>query len=468
MNEIDNSRLIELEEKVNRFSEVLSKVVDKLDSIEMSVRELNYGGSGPAVETNSLGGGGAGRANENDDIVLDADFMNDSPSKKGKKDKGDKDSLGREERRLSSLHPIFIKSEISNNIARIVQKKDFEMVLKKLEIGAYCDHISAMHDFEEANGIKVNLISTFSLNLKDNLVFDCRERGDAFMDRAKLSKKSNEEVDIICRESMRPETRADFLTLFAKHVVYWVPDSFKPGFFNFVQQYNSYQNYSEKARKMYLLMSFHGEKEGQISLFKSEKVPECDVKDVGMIDCFKKGLPHKWADHFFKLLPKPKGGKWQNFLDFLDALNKLTFNEYKIYTKHVRRFFTLYDDRTIVGGKLKALSEYAAEEDPMDGNPMVITQSEYEERVEEEVFYALYSLGVPGVPTMSTHKFGNRSPDTKKLACYHMAIHGSCPKGAECKFSHDRIELRAKARELHKQISISPFFSVLENSEEVT
>jgi hypothetical protein len=69
---------------------------------------------------------------------------------------------------------------------------------------------------------------------------------------------------------------------------------------------------------------------------------------------------------------------------------------------------------------------------------------------------------------MSTHKFGNRSPDTKKIACYHMAIHGSCPKGAECKFSHDRAELRAKARELHKQISVSPFFSVLENSEEVT
>ena len=143
-----NARFKELMEKIDKISKVLVRVVDKLDLIETSFRELKLGGSGPAVESKSLSGGGAGRANENDDVVLNPDYINDTLTIKGEKD---------------------------------------------------------------------------------------------FSDCTKLSKKSNEEVVNICCKSIRYEIRrTDFLTLILKRVD---TDWFKSGYFNFIQQYNSYQNY---------------------------------------------------------------------------------------------------------------------------------------------------------------------------------------------------------------------------------
>jgi hypothetical protein len=380
----------------------------------------------------------------------------------------------RSSRRESGLHQAFGEVLPSMAVSRIIQKEDFKGILKKLDIRAYVDHLTAINDFKDVNGngVSVNLLSTLSRNVKDVLIYHVRqEYPTKEVDRRWLSRLTEDQVDQLCRRVMRPATKADFLDVLAKKVTYWTPDGFKPGIFNFQQQFTSYQNYAEEFRKMYVLMAFEQDydflSDKSKRLFDADKVPEVDAKEEGLITYFRKGLPKHWADHFFKLLPKPKApaqmkgvAKWSNFLEFLNKMNALCHQESRIYNEQVRRFLNLYGNSDQPsGGRFKSISEYAQHEDPLDGNPTIMSLTEYSDSVKEEVATVLHSLGVP---TMGTQKVDQQKTGKQvRLACWSMVMNNECPNGRDCRFSHDKADLQAKAREIAKQISKSPHFSGL-------
>ena len=400
-----------------------------------------------------------------------------SSGKKSEDNLGNKKDFKRESRRESGLHQAFGEAIPAMAVTRIIQKEDFKGVLKKLEIRAYVDHLTAITEFKDVNGngVSVNLLSTLSRNVKEILIYHVRnEYPKLGADRKWLSTLDEDQVDQLCRRVMRPATKADFLDILAKKVTYWAPDGFKPGIFSFQQQFASYQNYAEEFRKMYILMSFEGEydflSEDQTKpkkLFDISRVPEVDSKDEGLIAYFRKGLPKHWADHFFKLLPKPPGqpnmkgpARWSSFLEFLNKMNELCHQESRCYSEHVRRFLNLYgNSEQNALGRFKSISEYANDDEPLDGDPKIMSLVDYSESVTEEVTAVLHSLGVP---TMGTQKFDqDKSGKPAKLACWSMVMNNECPNGRDCRFSHDRADLQAKAREIAKQISKSPHFSGL-------
>jgi hypothetical protein len=316
-------------------------------------------------------------------------FIAVSPGKKSEADQfGKKKEPSRVSRRESGLHQAFGEVLPTMAVTRIIQKEDFKGVLKKLEIRAYVDHLTAITEFKDVNGngVSVNLLATLSRNVKEVLIYHVRqEYPELGVDRKWLSGLSEEEVDQLCRRVMRPATKADFLDILARKVTYWAPDGLKPGIFNFQQQFTSYQNYAEEFRKMYILMSFEGEYDflsedpmKPKKLFDMSRVPEVDSKDEGLIAYFRKGLPKQWADHFFKLLPKPPGQpNMKGRLNGLISLSFLIMNGHRIYCEHVKRFLNLYGNSDQPsGGRFKSISEYAQHEDPLDGNPTIMALTE--------------------------------------------------------------------------------------------
>ena len=94
--------------------------------------------------------------------------------------------------------------------------------------------------------------------------------------------------------------------------------------------------------------------------------------------------------------------------------------------------------------------------------------TELEDIMDVEVGAALQALSGPGVLTIATSRFGAQQTDRNMLGCVTMVLHGNCAKGSACKFSHNKPELQAKAKEMHKQLSASPCFQGLTDSELVT
>ena len=136
----------------------------------------------------------------------------------------------------------------------------------------------------------------------------------------------------------------------------------------------------------------------------------------------------------------------------------------------MKRFLTMFDDKPVrtygvAAGKLRSISDYATDEDPLDGNPTVMSLIDLEEIMDVEVGAALQALSGPGVPTMATSRFGAQQTDSKMLGCVTMVLHGTCSKGSACKFSHNTPEIQAKAKEMHKQLSASPYSQGLNGPE---
>jgi len=352
-------------------------------------------------------------------------------------------------------------------ITRTVTKKDWDHKLTKFTISNYLALITSANEYTESTGVPVNLVSALSRSIKDQICFDSRERHRwkpsryTEVTRENLSRLSYTEVDLLCRLSLRPASKADFLHKISSHKVWWEPEGFKPGIFNFRTQVASYLDYSEEFRRAFLLISFYGDS----SHFEASLVPETDQKDFGLIDTFKKGIPKKFSGFIFRMLVRPQGGKWIKFIVFLDAFNDLVFKANKNYNENVVPFFALYEEKMVTGGgSMRTLSAYPMSEEPVDGNPLVFSAAEYEEELEAYTFSYLSAMTVPGVPTMSTHKFGAQGSDGKKLPCYKMALTGMCPNGTDCKYSHARYDLQLKARELKKAVDASPYLSNVEET----
>jgi hypothetical protein len=349
-------------------------------------------------------------------------------------------------------------------VSRIIQKQDFSGKLKKLEIGAYCDHMRALRDFEEETGVEVRLVSTLSLQIKNSLVFESesrpktkekrhpRDRGPFALED--LSKMSNEEVDFFCRLYMRPVDRAQFLDILARRVKFWLPDGFKPGLYNWPPQYFAYMVYSEEFKRMFLTLAIEEMPDY------AEKVPLVDSKEDGLVGQFRKGLPKFFADFFFKLLPKPatRNGKWNDFLAFLKAFNDVCHNTNRDYAK-VRAFMSMYNEQGAVeSGKLRSLSLYS-QQDPdevLDGDPLVLTSADLEEERDDAVFFALHNIE-KSIPTMATRGLEKMAA---KPGCWVQAVSANCVKGSACRFSHNPADLRAKVKEISHQIAASPFKSL--------
>ena len=359
-----------------------------------------------------------------------------------------------------------------NAIPRFIQTEEFNTVISKLTPKIYSDLLTKIHEYKEKRdyAVEVKLSSCLSRNLKDTLVYESIhyyemktfDGSNKPLFRAiKLSDMGImdfDEIDLLCRLSMRPSNAAEFIRTMRTCVNFYLPDGFKEGVFNFGILYSSTQNYIEESRKYYTLMSFDPDRR----YMDFTVLPPVDEKNTGLVECFREGIPKTWADNIFQLLPKPKEKKWIKYLDFLAAVSKVCFEEYKIYSTHVKRFLTMFDDKPprtygVAAGKLRSISDYATDEDPLDGNPIVMSLSDLEDIMDFEVGAALQALSGPGVPTMATSCFGAQQTDIKMLGCVTMVLHGTCSKGSACMFSHDTPELQAKAKEIHKQLSASPY-----------
>jgi len=331
-----------------------------------------------------------------------------------------------------------------------------------------------MTTFQEENGyaIEPNYLASLKENVRKTIYSDCRQRN-----MSGLKFKSNDDsdfptsykelvdldfnkLDIIIRLSMRPSNKAEFLMQLKKNVSFWLPDNFKSGILNFKTQYKSYQQCSEELRKLYVWMSFSGEPEFDKSL-----LPDVDGKEQSLIKTFREMLPIELSQYFFTVLPKPAGYRWTNFLQFLDAMDVTWHQNFSNFRQYVLPFANIYhghaSDR---GGTLKTISGFMDDsEDPLDGDPVVISEEELERLQEDSAKLSSLEGDLCALFAFA----GDAPKKTENLPCFKTLFSktGLCPDRSTCKFSHDPVLLKQKHKDLSSELKQSRFASLEDHGE---
>jgi len=383
-------------------------------------------------------------------------------------------------------------------ITHVLNKKEFELVLKSIDLKAYVFHMAQLRKWEADGRSHIDLAVTIDEKAKSVLLSMWRDIKKQYQDIVVSSKnirratelkdwlrevvhineidnfygEPRQRLDEIIRLCIRPRTAFGFLENCKKCWKFRAPDNFIPGPMNWSVTLSCFLEYSTLVRRTFETQAFSGSDR----FYDGTVIPKLDSgrPNDTLAGVFLANLPTDLAN-FIAL--KVWKGKHKEFGPYLEEVNETVHGINKNVSLHVKPFFSIWasSQERQAQGKLMNISQammYSldGEEEFANGDPPVTSQEQFDAavdaKVEKKLMEELAELNAIGLPTMATSKFGaSRDFDPKKLPCSLKAQYGECKKEG-CKFSHDEAMCRMKAKEMQKAWSKSPYLAIMEHGED--
>jgi len=406
----------------------------------------------------------------------------------------------KQRRRESTVHTIYGGPAYEGQLlTHVVNKKEFEHILKSIDVKSVVWHMSQLRRYEADGQCYINLATTIEEKAKSvllSLFLDKKKKYKQIKEKAKPQKAieldawlrkvediqevgdfyklTREELDEIIRLCVKPVSAFHFLENCKRVWKFRAPDNFIPGPMNWSITLSCTLEYLTLVRKTYDMQAFHGSNK----FYEGELIPRVDSGRANdtLAGVFLDNLPKDWANFIGRMVYK---GKHKEFPEYLVDVTDVVHGVNRNVQENVKPWFIIWasSQERQAQGKLMNVSQAMVsgldgEEEFSNGDPPVASQELFDaavaDKVEKKMFEELSDFYAMGLPTMATSRSNMKATpdfDPKKFPCTLKAQFGECKKEG-CKYSHDEAFCRAKAKEMHKAWSKSPYLAAMEHGEE--
>ena len=327
---------------------------------------------------------------------------------------------------------------------------DFDHIkLDSPTVRAYDKFIEEVLHFEKRHRIKINAGAQISKTVVLKLISSARNAGYE-VDESDFYNLKLATITRLMRMHAKPQSKQEFYFKLDKNTEFPILNpKYEVTVTNFGPLFEALTIYKKSFMRIYDFLSVDN----------SKNVPNCDLKDGGLLACFVDKIPFNYGRGVLQVLEMYRFDNVEDmlekFFELVEVDNTQTFQvrplHLRMLTAKNRKGFT-QDKVPVSAAKVNNLEEYVAEFEERTTTYPLIKEDESHESSSDEID------GATVVSSAQDSQLLAVMPEKKfERGCMRQLFTSDCPSKLLCKYSHDKSVLSEMWKHYDKGLKASKY-----------